>query len=237
MTDGWVKPILPWTYSDYEAYHTCPKQWYELRFRPTLFKEIPHESQEWGNDVHTALEKRIGEGVPLTERFKQFIPLANQLEAAPGDKYVEVKLAVNQSLEACHYKDPEAWNRGKSDLLIINGHKALSIDYKTGKKKPYSRQLELDACRVLANFPEVNEVNTAFAWLQTKEWTRAKFTRAQLMPLWEGFFEGVQQMLWSYENDVWPAKPSGLCKKSRRPGSTYQGCPVANCVHSQFYRK
>jgi hypothetical protein len=235
MSDTWVKPILPWTWSDYEAYHTCPKAFYELKFRRE-FKEIPHESNQWGDEVHKALEANVKEGVPLTERFIQYVPLMQKLNAAPGEKLPELRLAVDDQLQPIDYKDPNAWNRGKSDLAIINGDKALSIDYKTGKKKAFSRQLELDACRIFVNYPQVQVVHTAFAWLQTNEWTRAFYKREQLHILWEGFYEGVSQMLWSHENNVWPAKPSGLCKKSKRPGSTYAGCPVANCPHSQYYR-
>jgi hypothetical protein len=180
---------------------------------------------------------RVADGMPLAERFKAYEPMAAAFVAAPGDKHCELKLAVNHNLEPCDYYDDNVWNRGDGDLIIINGEKALSVDYKTGKKKPFSRQLELDACRVMVNFPQVKVVNTAFAWLQTKEWTRATYGRPQLNVLWEGFFEGVQQMIWSYENNIWPAKPSGLCRKSKRPGSTYMGCPVASCPHSEYYRK
>ncbi len=233
--DGWVKPILPWTWSDYEAYHTCPKQFYELSFRRE-YKQIEHESSIWGGEVHDALEGYVL-GTPLAPRMAQFQPLMTKVMAAPGDKYPERRLAVDSNLQACDYKDPAAWNRGKEDLLIVNGDKALSIDWKTGKKKPHSRQLELSACRVMAAEPEVQVVTTAFAWVATQEWTRAIYHRKDLPYLWEGFFEGVAQMLWSHENNTWPAKPSGLCKKSKRPGSTYAGCPVANCPHSEFFRR
>lgn len=236
MSDGWVKPILPWTWSDYEAYQTCPKQFYNLKFRPA-FNEIVHETALWGDEVHKALDANVKTGQPLPERMKQFNWLMAQLKSAQGTLYPELRLAVNDKLEACDYKDPNAWNRGKEDLLIVNGSKAVSIDYKLGKYKAFSRQLELSACRVMVNFPEVDSVHTAFAWLATKQWSRATYERKDLNRLWEGFFEGVEQMLWSYQNNVWPAKPSGLCKKSKKPGSTYAGCPVATCPHSEFYRR
>lgn len=231
-----MKKILPWSYSSLDSYNTCPRQFYELKIARN-FTEIQHESSQWGSDVHDALEHRVKDGKPLEPRYEMYTPLIEKLLSAPGDKYPELKLAVDSQLEPCEFDDPAAWNRGIGDLVIVNGDKALSIDYKTGKKKPYSRQLELDACRTMTHFPEVNTVHTAFAWLATGEWTRAVYGRAQLQVLWEGFYEGVGQMLWSEQHNVWPAKPSGLCKKSRRPGSTYQGCPVASCVHSEFYRR
>lgn len=237
MTDDWVKPILPWTYSDLDAYNTCPKQFYELKFRPTLYKEQFNDSQLWGIEVHNALDAHIKHRMPLPERMKMYAPMMNSILATPGDKYSELRLAVNHELQDCDWKDPEAWNRGKEDLVIVNGTKALSIDWKLGKRKPNSRQLEVSACRVLAHFPQVQTVTTAFAWLATKQWDKAVYGRPQLSVLWEGFYEGVGQMLWSYENNTWPAKPSGLCKKSKKPGSTYMGCSVASCPHSEYYRK
>lgn len=231
-----MKPILPFSWSGYDAYHTCPRQYYELKLARN-FPEIPHESMLWGKDVHKALELNVTEDKPLTERFAQFNPLMLKLKASPGDKYAELELAVNSQLEICDFNDPEAWSRGVDDLAIINGHKAVSLDYKTGKKKPFSRQLELSACRLFTKFPQVTNITTSFAWLATKEWTTAHYTRDQLPYLWEGFYEGVKQMLWSEENNTWPAKPSGLCKRSKRPGSTYAGCPVATCPHSEYYRR
>lgn len=231
-----MKSILPFSWSGLDSYNTCPRQYYELKIARN-FEDIPHESMQWGTDVHEALEFYIKDGQPLTERYIQFEPIISKLNAAPGDKYPELKLAVDHNLELCDFDDPNAWTRGIDDLAIINGTKAISIDYKTGKKKPFSRQLELSACRLFTKFPAVVEITTAFAWLATKEWTVAKYTRAQLPFLWEGFYEGVAQMLWSEENNVWPAKPSGLCKKSKRPGSTYQGCAVATCPHSEYFRR
>lgn len=231
-----TRSVIPWTWSSYEAYQQCPKQFYEMRLARTYPQTFGVE-QAWGKDAHDALKLRVADGMPLADRFKTYEPMAAKLAAAPGNKYCEIKLAVNNMLQPCDYWDDNVWNRGDGDLVIINGNKALSVDYKTGKKKDHSRQLELDACRVMANFPEVEVVHTAFAWLQTGEWTQARYGRPQLQVLWEGFFEGVTQMIWSYENNVWPAKPSGLCRKSKKPGSTYAGCPVANCPHSEFYRK
>ncbi len=231
-----MRSVLPFSWSALEAYNTCPKQYYELKIARN-FQEIPHESSLWGTEVHEALELLVTEQKPLEPRYSQYTPLMTQLLAAPGEKYAELELAVDQNLEICEFDSPEAWTRGIDDLVIVNGPKALSIDYKTGKKKPFSRQLELSACRLFTKFPDVTHISTAFAWLATKEWTRASYTRDQLPYLWEGFYEGVSQMLWSEENNVWPAKPSGLCKKSKRPGSTYAGCPVATCPQSEFYRR
>lgn len=231
-----MQSIIPWSWSMFEAYQTCPKQFYEMRILKN-YRQPDGVEIIWGNEVHSALQHYVADGVPLPNNMQQYNKIAYTLSQAPGDKYCEIELAVNAALEPTGYWADDCWNRGKEDLLIVRDTKALAIDYKTGKEKQRSRQLELSACRVFTQFPQVETVTTSFAWLQTGKWTREVYHRRELAALWEGFYEGVQQMLWSEENGAWPAKPSGLCKKSRRPGSTYGGCPVASCAHSEFYRR
>lgn len=229
--------VLPWSWSNLEAYITCPKRYYEVKIAKSV-KEPEGDHLVWGGEVHKAFELAVGEARPMPDRMKQWQPLANSLRLAPGDKYCELKTAVDYDLEPCDFFDNDnCWNRGVEDLLIINGPVAVDIDYKTGKQKKYSRQLELSAARVFATFPEVKVVNTAYAWLATGKWTRAQFKREQLGELWSGFYQDIENMLWSEQNNVWPAKPSGLCKRSKKPGSTYMGCPVTNCPHSENYKR
>lgn len=231
-----MQSIIPWSWSMLDAYNTCPYKFHQERVLK-LFPYVETEEIKWGNTVHKALELYVGQGVPLPNNMAQFQKIAYTLSKAEGDKFCELETAVNADLKPTGYWAADCWNRGKEDLLIIRGPNALDIDYKTGKQKPRSRQLELSACRVMSTFPEVQKVTVGFAWLATGKWTTEVYTRQQLQALWEGFYEGVEQMLWSMENNAWPMKPSGLCKKSKRPGSTYGGCPVATCPHSEFYRR
>jgi hypothetical protein len=131
------------------------------------FPVVESEEMRWGTMVHDAMEKRVGHGVALPNNMLMYEPLALKLSNAKGVKYCELETAVNASLEPCGFWDADAWNRGYEDLVIINGDKALTIDYKTGKFKPRSRQLDLSALRIFAKFPEVQTVNSAFAYLQS----------------------------------------------------------------------
>lgn len=232
-----TRSVIPWSWSSLEAYETCPKQFYETR----IAKSIPFVETEailWGNEVHKAFETKIRDDAPWPERMSaKWHAIALSMRSAPGDKFVEKELAVNTQLKICGYWDDDAWNRGKDDLVIVNGSKALTVDWKTGKEKKYSGQLEVSAARIMAKFPEVQTVLSAFAWLATGKWTRATFVRDNYNKIWESYYERVAKMLWSEANNVWPAKPSGLCKRSKKPGSTYPGCPVTNCPHSENYKK
>lgn len=228
--------VLPWSWSTLELYETCPKRFYELKIAKSC-KEPESQHLIWGNEVHTAFELLIKHNEPLPQRMSQWNNIAAKLQAAPGDKYPELALGIDKNLIACDFWDKEGWNRGKEDLVIINGNVAVDLDYKTGKEKQYSKQLDISAARIFANFVDVDIVHTSFVWLETGRFTRATFVRENYYAICESFNDRVAQMLWSEKHNTWPAKPSGLCKRGRKPGSTYMGCPVTNCPHSENFRK
>lgn len=229
------RSVIPASFSSIEAYQTCPRQFYELKIAKN-FVEQPSEAVLWGKAVHKALEERGKYNKPLPPHMAKYEAIAAKIERAPGEKFYEHELAVTIDLQPTGFYDDDCYVRGVEDVLIINNTKALSSDHKTGRKKPKSRQLELSALRVFSNFPKVQEVYTVFNWLASDpvEYTTKKYHRSQMESLWQPFVNDINQMLWSEQHNVWPAKPSGLCKKSR--SSSYQGCIVATCPHSQFYK-
>lgn len=228
--------VLPWSWSTYNDYKTCPKRYYETRIAKSVREPDSHHLL-WGKEVHGAFELGVSRNVPMPPNMVTLEPVRLALYNAPGEKFVELKTAVNGNLEACDFWDKDAWNRGVDDLLIVNGTKALSIDYKTGKPIKDTQQLSLSAARAFARHPELVEIATAYYWTATNTWTKAKYVRADITGIWEEVREGVQNMLWSEKNNAWPARPSGLCKRSKKPGSSYMGCPVTNCAHSENYIK
>lgn len=230
-----MRSVVPWSYTMIEAYETCPRQFYELRLAKN-FVEPEGESLRWGNAVHKAMEDRVKIGRPLPERMQTFEPVAASVVKAKGDKYCEAELAFTADLKPTGYWDADCWNRGKDDVIIVNHTVAVNMDYKTGKPKPNSSQLELAAGRTMAMFPEVTKVITVFEWLASGTRTKAIYTRDDFNRIWDGFRDRLNSLLWSEQNNVWPAKPSGLCKRSRKPGSTYMGCVVASCPHSEYYK-
>lgn len=228
--------VLPWSWTTYNDYKTCPKRYYEVRIAKSV-REPDSQHLLWGKEVHHAFEVGVRDNVPMPPDKIAWEPVRVQLYNAPGTKYVELKTGVNGRFEACDFWASDCWNRGVEDLFIVNGNKGLSIDYKTGKPIKDTQQLSISAARGFARHPELVEINTAYYFTATKQWVRAKYRRDDIAGIWEEVIEGVQQMLWSEQHNTWPAKPSGLCKKSKKPGSTYMGCPVTNCPHSENYKR
>lgn len=217
-----MRSVVPWSWSSYSAYDTCPRRFYEVKIAKTVVEE---ESDEilWGNTVHKALENRIKDGTPLPPAMSKFNRYSEQIARSPGDKYPELELAVTLALEPTAFDAPDAWARGVGDIVIINGRKAFAGDYKTGKVKPKSQQLDLMAVLTLANFPEIQELSTTFLWLQFGTLTNKTYNRADAEQIWDVFRQGVREMEWSERNNTWPAKPSGLCRA---------WCPVLSCPHN-----
>lgn len=238
--------IIPWSWTLYETYETCPRLCYETRITKNFRDDPNNETMLWANAVHSGLEHRLKHGTPLPERMSGYEKYAAHLSFAPGDHYVEEEVAITNPFcgfngayaqpASTGYWDNDCWHRGKDDFTAVNGHKAVVIDHKTGKPKQQSLQLTIAAARVMIKFPEVTEVKTCFAWLVNGTFTIATYTRDQLPAMFERFRKTVQDMEWSEKNNAWPAKPGGLCKKSRKPGSTYGGCIVATCPHSEHFR-
>lgn len=225
--------LYPLSWSKLDAYNTCPRQYYALRVAKTFKQDDDATYLLWGNEVHKALEDNLMEGKPLEGRFEYLIPIANKLNAMPGDHYGEQKLAVDIDLKPVAYGSEFAFFRGIIDRLIIHGKVFGNFDYKTGKRREFSRQLTLSSGLVFANFPELEAGRTAYIWTQGGKPTIATYKREDMNAEWDQFRENVATMEWSYEHNAWPANPSGLCGPSRKPGSTYKGCPVLDCPHNR----
>ena len=217
------------SFSAIQAYETCPLKYYHERVTKK-YEQPKGEAAIWGDEVHKKLEAGINTGTPLPQSMAKYQPILDTVMASPGEKLPEVKLAVTKDLQPCDFFAPDAWLRGICDLLVLNGYKAGAFDWKTGKKKKESSQLDIMACLTMARYPEVEYVVTSFVWLQEPKPTRVEpklVDREELPELFDGFASRISDIEYSYQNNVWPARPSGLCK---------QWCPVRECPHNGHYR-
>lgn len=229
-----MRSVIPWSFSSWSAYQTCPRQFYELRLAKN-FTEPKSQQILWGEEVHTALELHVKEAQPIPEKMAHFSPTIEKILQAPGDNYPELELACDINLRPTGFWDADTWVRGKGDLVKINGNKGITFDYKTGKKKPNSLQLDLMTVMAFAAFPDVEQMSTCFVWFQDPSRPTVKhYDRDHAPRLMDQFMPGVEDMEWSFANNVWPEKPSGLCRPNPRTG--FAGCPVTTCPHNGRHR-
>lgn len=203
------------------AFEQCPLR-YKLTRVTKKVKEPDTEATLWGKRVHSALEERIRDGTPLPATLAGYEGIAAKVANSKGEVKVEMKIGVNANFGSTDFFANDVWCRGIIDVAIVNGDKAVILDWKTGKPKPGSDQLKLSAGMALAQFPQVKSVETGFVWLKNNKVDRDTFTREHVGEIWSSFMPRVARLNMAFENDRWPANPSGLCKNY---------CPVgkSNC--------
>lgn len=209
------------SYSAIKAFNTCPRQYEAVRIRK-LYPSQDTVHTIWGKQVHEAAEHYIRDGKQMEFDFPgQDVVFA--LARRRGDKYCELELAVNDKLESVPFDSPDALLRGIADLVILSGGEARVLDYKTGSAKyPDTDQLQLMALMVFAKHPEIEKVRGALLFLAHNTIVQAITKRedsARLWALWLGKIHRIEE---AHRLGVWPAKPSGLCRK---------WCPVTTCEH------
>jgi RecB family exonuclease len=212
-----------WSYSKLKNYRTCPKRHYHVDVARDV-KEEESEALSYGNTVHKVLAQYVEHGTILPPVLAPTLkPWGDKVRAGSHDKLlVEQKLAIRADFSGCDWFAPDAWYRGIADVIKIKGPVALVIDYKTGKVLEDGIQLALMAACVFAHHPEVQKIRTEFFWIKEDASTRADFTRADLVAVWNTLLPEVKQLEEAHRTSTFPPTPSGLCRK---------WCPVSSCPH------
>ena len=218
------KKIPAWSYSSIKTYDQCPKKYYHLKVLKDVV-EPPTDAIMYGKEFHSAAEYYVRDDVPLPPQFKFVKGALDSLKNLNGDKYCEYEFGLTANLDPCGFKDPEVWWRGIADLLIIDGDEARCVDYKTGKSAKYADtdQLELMALAIFKHFPQVKKVKAGLLFVISKNFIKDSYSADNQDKLWSKWIGEYNRMKFSYENDIWNPRPSGLCKKH---------CLVLECPHN-----
>ena len=211
---------MAYSYSAIKEFTTCPRKYYEnkiLKIHP--FTDT--EATMYGKAVHKALEDYIGQDIPLAGHSR-FQGIADNLKSMEGTKYVELEMALDESLEPCKFKDSKAFIRGIADLVIINGSTASIFDYKTGKANyPDTDQLELMALMVFRHFPEVEHVKAGLLFILYDKIITAEYHKKNAKDGWIKWAGKIAEIEQCADLNVWSENPSGLCG----------WCPCTTCPH------
>lgn len=223
--------MTAWSYSSIKTFEQCPKKYYHLKVAKDV-KDEPGEAADYGTAVHLAAEEFIRDGKAIPEKFAYIRPIIERLAAIPGKKHAEMKLGVrksNDGYEPCGFFDKDVWWRGIADLLIINGHKAYCIDYKTGKSARYAdtKQLDLLAGAVFTHFPEVVQIKSSLIYVVSGELVAKEHVITERSQYLSVFNTQLDQLDAAMENGVWNPKSSPLCG----------WCPVQSCENWRPRRK
>jgi len=193
-------------------FDNCP-----LRYkRQRVLKEVRDQGGEAslrGERIHKSVEEYLANGTPLDDESKKLSAAANTIKKMAGkmDMKVEQELTINNKLGKTGWWDDDAWFRSKIDVLLMGKTKAVMFDWKTGKRRPDYTQLNLFSMMVFLHYPDIEEVTSAFVWMNDNAIDKTTHDRRQLPALVKQLLVKTHRIEDAQKEDVWPAKPSGLC--------------------------
>jgi hypothetical protein len=193
------------------GFENCPRRYNSVYVRK-LVADKQTQAMTWGTEVHAALEQAVSGQQALPPKFQHYDRMVNMIRAAPGKKSVELKWGLNKALAPVGFFGNGVWVRGVIDVSIVGKKNAVVFDYKTGKVKTDSDQLKLFAAATLALNPYLNTVHVRYIWLAHNTITGGSFEKSEAPIIWNEFRARVARMEHAYQTDVWPPKPSGLCR-------------------------
>lgn len=218
--------IAPWSFSKAKAFDQCPKQFYHMKILKE-FEDVETDAMRYGTLMHEAAEHYVRDNTPLDPQFEYVKGALDALVSIKGERLCEYKMGLTETLEPCGFFANEVWWRGIADLVILDAEngRAWVVDYKTGKSARYADkgQLELMALAVFKHFPVVKQVKAGLLFVVCNELVKEEYSSNDQTVLWEKWLGAYSDMEAAIENDVWNAKPNGLCRNH---------CPVLDCVHN-----
>lgn len=233
-----AKPFA-WSYSKLKNFEVCPKRHFHIDIAKDV-KEDESEELAYGNQLHNAIAARIEKGTALPKPFSHMEAWCHYIATTPGVNLVERKYAIREDFSPCRkangaedFFSKQAWYRGIADVVKLFPDEsapvvALAIDWKTGKIKEDGVQLALMAQCLFSHYPTLQKIRTDFVWLKESTdphnavVTRADFTRADMVGVWNGLSSRVKSLKHAYDTQSFPANPNPLCRK---------WCPVRKCPH------
>ena len=134
-------------------------------------------------------------------------------------------MGLDDNLDPCGFRDKNVWWRGIADLIIIKDKKAWVVDYKTSKSAEYADkgQLELMAMATFKHFPEIQKINAGLLFVIANKAVKEVYRKEDSGDLWDKWVYKYSRIEVAEKEDVWNARPSGLCKRH---------CVVLECVHN-----
>lgn len=218
--------LPPWSFSSIKAYEQCPRKFYHLKVIKD-HEEPKTEAILYGSSFHEAAELYIRDGTPLPPQFNYAKSVLDNFNRMPGEKLCEYEMGLTEDLQPCGFKDPNVWWRGIADLIILDRDNAEAkvVDYKTGKSTKYADkgQLELMALAIFKHFPEIKKVKGGLLFVIANAFLKDNYHVDQQDVRWGKWIADRKRMAASYANDVWNARPSGLCRNH---------CVVLSCPHN-----
>lgn len=207
MTKRFTDPI---GFSKLDTFRQCP-----ARFAYQFIDKIPQDSSPAlvrGGRIHEQCEAYLRGWIKdLPVELESWKPQLDDLKAA-GAK-TEASWGFDKEWNLLpNWFHKNTWLRAKCDAHVLHsdGKSLDAIDFKTGKYRvPSTEQVELYAVCSGAVYPEVEEVNALFWFIDTNQTWGRLYKRAHLLELrkkYEEYFAPI------YAEEKWAPAPSMDCR-------------------------
>lgn len=204
--------LPPWSYTFLSTYQNCPHQaFHRYIAKDVLYVETA--ATKWGNDVHSAMDKRIAAGVPLSGDTAKFEPLAAAFVGKPVE--TELRMGVRENSTVCGFYDKDCFGHMKLDLIYTPGDMTIRLfDWKTGSVREDPFELRLQALFVQARTPDVRVIRGWYVWLG--QGPAGKLGAPHDLSDVERTWAEVNSMMHTIRANAainhWPKKEGPLCK-------------------------
>ena len=206
------RPIVAWSYSSITMFEQCARKYWAVKVQKI---DDTTNANFRGDQEHQSIEGYMKSGRGLSDLLLPAQPLFDRLRAAPGEAYIEYKMALKQDLTVTHGRDWNGvWVRGAGDYVKINGPLAVYADWKSGKAKDKESivdQTELTSAMLFRHFPAVQEVRSAVYFYRYNAMPTNTVYRTEEPRIWNSWTSRVRALEHAIQTDTWPTNPSPLC--------------------------
>lgn len=209
-----IERPFSWSYSALKNFETCPRRYYHYQIKKDVVEPQSAELQS-GHQLHGAFEARVKEGKQLPLGYGQYEDMLATFINAPGTTYAEQRLALTSEFKPSAYFGNDVWFRTVIDAAKVRTEDgfALIIDWKSGKPKDDTTQLQLMAATMLLHDPKLQVVRASLAFVGHKIWETEEYTRDDLRRIWGDILPRVNELKEARAMGNYPAKPGGLCRR------------------------
>lgn len=206
--------IIRFSHSQIDKFKNCPWSWKRI-YQDKNVQSTESEATLWGTTVHEAVENFLLHGTPLPNNVQQaygaqFATYLPWWGAKPG---LEIEPHYGIDIDGNHI-DPEhpyCWAHGYIDVMARDRWQAWIGDWKTGKSKFKSTQLQLYSAFVFAAYPEVTHINTGYFRLQHNMVDNATYVRDQAEALLRPYAALYTHLTSAIANNYFPKRAGVLC--------------------------
>jgi len=181
------------SYSRLSDYENCPRKFKSKYLTKTYPNDPNNPYFIRGSAIHKQLEDYANARIsgrdpsPLSDDIARAGNIIEGVVKGYSIIYTEQQIAVDKDFNSVEWFSKQAYYRAIFDLVAIEQSKALIIDWKSGKVRDYddsdTGQLHLSSGILMSIKPQIEEVTTAYAFVEHNQTIARKFTRDQLSDL------------------------------------------------------